>query len=308
MESRHRPTFAARRQVLRLAAAGLGGLGLPALAQGPTPLLVRHSMAQQQSASEITYELAVLQLLLDKTVSSHGPYRLEGSVPMSQNRAFLQLAAGEVDLISSMTSRERETQGLPVRVCLYRGLLGVRLPLVLQSRLAEIDALGAARAPRELHNGQVADWPDTAVLTHNGWLVERLPRLGQFAELLRRRRLDLVSLGALEAYPIAETRPHVAVGERWAIAYPSAFYFFVGHARPELAERLRAGWDKALSDGSFEALFEQRLGAQLRRARLEQRQWWLLENPDLPAATPLGEVRLWHPLVRTRLLGESRGR
>lgn len=297
-----------RRQVLRLTAAGLGGLGLPVRAQGPAPLLVRHSMAQQQSASEITYELAVLQLLLDKTLASHGPYRLEGSVPMSQNRAFLQLAAGEVDLISSMSSRERESQGLPVRVCLYRGLLGVRLPLVLESRRAEIDALGATRPPRELRNGQVADWPDTAVLTHNGWQVERLPRLGQFAELLRRRRLDIVSLGALEAFPIADARPDVTVGERWAIAYPAAFYFFASPARPELAERLRAGWDKALADGSFENLFEQRLGTQLRRARLEQRQWWRLENPGLPTATPLSEARLWHPLVRARLLGESRVR
>lgn len=266
------------------------------------PLRVRHALAQQQSAAEITYELEVLQLLLDKTQASHGPYRLEGSAPMTQNRAFLQLVAGEVDLISSMTSREREVQGLPLRVCLYRGLQGVRLPLMLSNRREELDAAGATQPPRALHNGQVADWPDTAVLAHNGWQVDRLPRLGQFGELLRRRRLDFVSLGVLEAYPIAGTRHEVVVGERWAIAYPSAFYFFVSPTRPELAERLRIGWDRALADGSFEALFEQRLGAQLRRARLEQRHWWRLENPALPASTPLADARLWHPLVRARLL------
>lgn len=271
--------------------------------------IVRHALAQQQSAAEITYELAVLQLLLDKTLGSHGPYRLQPVDAMTQNRAFLQLAAGEVDVISSMTSRERERQGLPLRVCLYRGLLGVRLPLALAARRAELEAAGSgnlvAEPPRALRIGQVADWPDAAVLQHNGWRVERMARLQPFAELLRRQRIDLVALGALEVYPIADARADLAVLERWAIAYPSAFYFFVSPAQPALAERLRQGWERALADGSFEALFEKRLGPQLARARLAQRHWWPLGNPELPPDTPLADARLWHPLVRSRLLNPS---
>ena len=32
--------------------------------------------------------------------------------------------------------------------------------------------------------------------------------------------------------------------------------------------------------------------------------WLRLRNPDLPSLTPLGEAKLWHPLVRSRLLAE----
>lgn len=295
----HHTIRPARRLLLRSCLAMLPWLALSQQAQAQAPMVLRHALAQQQAAAEITYELAVLRLLLDKTEASHGPYRLEAAGTVSQARAFLQLAAGELDVVSAMTSQERERQGLPLRVCLYRGLLGVRLPLVLAERRAELER---SSLPRALRNGQVADWPDTFVLQHNGWQVERMPRFGPFAELLKRRRVDLVSLGALEVYPIADARSGLAVLERWLIAYPSAFYFFVAPTRPALAERLSQGWERALADGSFEALFEQHLGPQLTRARLAQRQWWTLVNPALPATTPLAEARLWHPLVRSRLL------
>lgn len=266
------------------------------------PLLVRHALAQQQSARVITYELEVLQLLLDKTRPQDGDYRLLGSETVTQSRAFLQLAGGEIDVLSSMSSNEREARALPLRVCLYRGLLGVRLPIALASRRAALEPLRDAAAARQLQLGQVGDWPDTQILQQQGWRVQRMPRLSGFAELLRRGRIDAFPLGAIEVYPIADAQPDLAVLEQWALAYPSGFYFFVSPRRPELAERLRRGWELALADGSFVALFERRIGPQLARARLSQRHWFVLENPLLPALMPLQDARLWHPLVRERLI------
>lgn len=300
-----RPSLTRRLALVALLPLLLLGAAGPAAAQP-----IRHSLSQQQGARVITYEQEVLQLLLDKTVPSHGSYSLKASEPMTQARAFLQLAAGEVDVLTSMTSIEREAQGLAVRTCLYRGLLGVRLPVVLATRAAELDALGAteggARQLKQLRVGQVAHWPDTQVLTSNGWSVERMPRLDAFDELLRRRRIDFFALGALEVYPIADAKPELAVLKRWAIAYPTAFYFFVSPKRPALAERLNRGWELALADGSFAALFERRIGPQLARARLEQRHWLVLHNPQLPPDTPLERAELWHPLLHGKLQPAAR--
>ncbi|WP_349741612.1 hypothetical protein [Roseateles cavernae] len=287
----HHPTPAARPLIIALWLALCAGLA--------TAQPIRHALAQQQSSHVITYELEVLQLLLDKTRPSHGDYALQATEVVTQNRAFLQLQAGAVDVLSSMSSTEREAQGLALRVCLYRGLLGVRLPVVLAGRAAELDAL---EQPEQLRHGQVSDWPDSQILLANGWRVERMPRLAAFAELLRRQRIDTFALGAIEVYPIADAHPGLAVLQRWAIAYPSAFYFFVSPKRPELAERLRRGWELALADGSFVALFEQRIGPQLARARLDQRRWFVLNNPLLPPDTPLDKAPYWHPLVRSKLL------
>ncbi|MEJ6006007.1 hypothetical protein WG899_10655 [Paucibacter sp. AS339] len=283
-------------------------LGAPNCAQAQVPstqappLLVRHALAQEQNAKVLTYEQAVLRLLLDKTVASHGPYLLQATEVVSQNRAFLQLAAGELDLLSSMSSRERETQGLPIRVCLYRGLLGVRLPIALNQRREQLESVNTLQQALALRIGQVADWPDTKVLSDNGWKVERLPRLSTFPEMLKRERIDLFALGAIEVYPIIDTMPGLSVLDQWLIAYPAVFYFFVNPKQAALAERLRRGWDIVLADGSFEALFEHWVGPQLARARLNERRWLILKNPELPPATPLGDARLWHPLVRNRVL------
>ncbi|WP_263534354.1 transporter substrate-binding domain-containing protein [Paucibacter sp. TC2R-5] len=265
-------------------------------------MVIRHALAQEQNAKVLTYEQAVLKLLLDKTIPSHGPYRLQPSEVVSQSRAFLQLAAGELELLSSMTSQAREAQGIPVRVCLYRGLLGVRLPVALSSRREQMEAISSPSQAQALSIGQVADWPDAKILSANGWKVERMAKLAPFPEMLKRERIDLFALGAIEVFPIVDALPGLTVLDQWLIAYPSAFYFFVSPQSPALAERLRKGWELVLADGSFEALFDHWVGPQLLRAKLAERRWLILRNPDLPPATPLGDARLWHPLVRSRLL------
>jgi len=281
----------------------LGGLAChSALAQDRPVLVVRHALSQEQNAKILSYEHAVLTLLLEKTIGSHGPYRLEASEQVSQNRAFLQLSNGELDLHSSVTSVTRERQALPVRVCLYRGLLGLRLPIALRSRAAQLETVSSLAQAQALRTGQVADWPDTQILTAAGWRLERLPRLQPFAEMLRRQRIDLFALGVIEVYPIVDALNDLSVLDRWLIAYPSAFYFFVSPRKPALAERLHKAWELVLADGSFQTLFEQTVGAQLARARLAERLWLRVPNPNLPPDTPLLDGKLWHPLVRNRLL------
>ncbi|MDC8774241.1 type 2 periplasmic-binding domain-containing protein [Roseateles albus] len=290
---------AIKRCLIVVAALWLGLYGESCLAE---VLVIRHALAQEQNAKVLTYEQAVLKLLLDKTIPTHGPYRLQPSEVVSQSRAFLQLAAGELELLSSMTSQAREAQGIPVRVCLYRGLLGVRLPIALSSRREQMEAISSPSQAQALSIGQVADWPDAKILSANGWKVERMAKLAPFPEMLKRERIDLFALGAIEVFPIVDALPGLTVLDQWLIAYPSAFYFFVSPQSPALAERLRKGWELVLADGSFEALFDHWVGPQLLRAQLAERRWLILRNPDLPPATPLGDARLWHPLVRSRLL------
>lgn len=283
-----------------LSALGLlPALGHAAPAAGPGPL-IRHSLVQLPQGAP-NYELAVLQLLLERTRASHGPYRLAFAPLMSQSRALLQLAGDELDVATSITTAQHESRALAVRVCLYRGLLGIRLPIALARRRAELERVASLDEARRLRLAQVESWPDTQILKANGWPVQAITRRDSFPELLVRERIDLFALGAIEVYPLVDALPALAVLGGWLIAYVAPSYFFVSPRRPELAERLRRGWDLALADGSFAALFEQWLGPQLQRAALPERRWLKLRNPGLPADTPLQDERLWHPLVSARL-------
>ena len=289
--------------VSRIRRRCLSALGLmPALgAAAPSAeSLIRHALVDLPPGVP-NYELAVLRLLLDRTVASHGPYRLTAAPPMTQSRAFLQLASGDLDLTSSVTTTEHEAQALPLRTCLYRGLLGIRLPIALARRRAELQGVVTLEQARQLRLAQVESWPDTQILKANGWPVQAIARRDSFPALLERERIDLFALGAIEVYPIVDALPGLCVLEGWLIAYPAPLYFFVSPSQPELAARLRRAWELVLADGSFVALFEQWVGPQMQRAALNDRRWLKLLNPNLPADTPLQDDRLWHPLVASKL-------
>ena len=283
-----------------LSALGLlPAVGMAAPSAGP---LIRHALVELPPGVP-NYELAVLRLLLDKTLASHGPYRLAAAPAMTQSRAFLQLAAGDLDLTSSVTTTEHEAQAVAVRVCLYRGLIGIRLPIALKRRRAELQGVASLEQARRLRLAQVESWPDTQILKANGWPVQGIARRDSFPALLERERIDLFALGAIEVFPFVDALPQLAVVDGWLIAYPAPLYFFVSPSQPELAARLYKGWELVLADGSFAALFEQWVGPQLQRAALNDRRWLKLRNPDLPPDTPLQDDRLWHPLVAARLRG-----
>lgn len=281
-----------------LAVAGL----LPAtgLAAASGGMLIRHALVDLPPGAP-NYELALLRLLLDKTLHSHGPYRLSPAPVMSQGRAQLELAAGEVDVASSITTTERESGALPVRVCIYRGLQGVRLPIGLTRRRQDLQAIANLAQARQLRLAQVEGWPDTRILKANGLNVQAILRRDSYPALLERERIDLFAMSAIEVYPLVDPLPGISVIDGWLMAYPVASYFFVNPRVPALAERLHRGWDVALADGSFVAHFDHLLGPQLQRSGLQERRWLMLNNPDLPAATPLRDERLWHPLVGARL-------
>jgi len=287
-----------------LSALGLlPAVGMAAPSAGP---LIRHALVELPPGVP-NYELAVLRLLLDKTLPSHGPYRLEAAPAMTQSRAFLQLGGGDLDVASSVTTTEHEAQALAVRTCLFRGLIGIRLPIALTRRRTELQGVSTLEQARRLRLAQVESWPDTQILKANGWPVQAIARRDSFPLLLERERIDLFALGAIEVFPFVDALPGLSVLEGWLIAYPAPLYFFVSPSQPELAARLRRGWELVLADGSFFALFDLWLGPQLQRAALNERRWLKLHNPNLPADTPLQDDRLWHPLVAARLRSQAPG-
>ena len=87
---------------------------------------------------------------------------------------------------------------------------------------------------------------------------------------------------------------HLAIDQHVALHYPAAFYFFVSRQRPELAEAIRQGLEKAIADGSFERLFERHFKTRLGKLALRQRRIIELKNPYLPGKTPFQREALWY--------------
>ncbi|HEY4080942.1 MAG TPA: transporter substrate-binding domain-containing protein [Burkholderiaceae bacterium] len=218
---------------------------------------------------------------------------------MLQARSIRELEQGRaMDVIWTMTSIEREESMLPIRIPIDRGLLGWRLLMVRQDSLARFAHLRRLTDLQDLRAGQGADWPDTSILRKAGLTVDESAHYGDLFLKLAAGRIDYFPRGVNEIWGELQshTEAGLAVDPRLALHYPTAMYFFVNKRDAALAADITRGLEKALRDGSFEALFQRYFGASIQRANLGERQILELKNPLLPPETPLGEARLWyHP-------------
>ncbi|MBX9753280.1 MAG: transporter substrate-binding domain-containing protein [Pseudomonadaceae bacterium] len=244
------------------------------------------------------YVIKLLQLALD-----HSPirYHLQPTEePMNQSRAQLSLEHNqpELQVMWAMTTREREERLQPIRIPIYKGLIGWRVNLLRQTDSQLLSHVRTLDDLKALRFGQRHDWPDTPLLRANGLQVVTSPSYPGLFGMLAAGRFDAFPREVVTAWQeqamAAQNGQALVVDEHVVLHYPSAFYFFTSRQRPELAEQIRLGLEAAIADGSFKALFQQHHAETLRRARLEQRQVIELNNPDLPDATPFSRKELWY--------------
>ncbi|HEX5687564.1 MAG TPA: hypothetical protein VFY73_26415 [Ideonella sp.] len=241
------------------------------------------------------YPLKLLQLALDK--SGTAKYVLQVSdTPMLQGRAFVELAQGNTIRVAwGMTSIKRESELLPIRIPIYKGLIGWRLPLVREDRSEMFSEVRELPDLRRFVAGQGHDWPDTDILRGNGIEVIGVPLYESLFRMLPLGRFDYFPRSIVEIW--AEEEQHrkdgIVIDQHLLIRYPTAFYYFVNKKDVALAETIRNGLERALADGSFDKLFCMQYAQNIADARLEQRTTIVLLNPILPPETPLARKELW---------------
>ncbi|RCU50344.1 hypothetical protein DU002_07915 [Corallincola holothuriorum] len=251
--------------------------------------------AESTFDERVNYPLRLLTLALQKSGSS---LQLKPSeLPMQQGRALKQLARNdELDVVWSMTSVEREASLLPIRIPIYKGLVGWRLLLIREQKQQLFFHLTDSTVLKEVILGQGHDWPDTQILADNGFrIVPSSTYEGLFEQLLR-ERIEAFPRSVAEIW--AEQQTYSAQGlvieQRFALHYPTAFYYFVNPHRTDLADIITRGLEAAIADGSFDKLFNQEHGDILRAADLKRRDILTLTNTILPKATPVNRSELWY--------------
>ncbi len=241
------------------------------------------------------YPVQLLKLALRE---ARAPYELKPHpVFMLQVRAMREVEQRSgLDIVWTMTSREREKALLPIRIPIDRGLLGWRLLLVRPALAPTFAAAGSLEQLKALRGGQGADWPDTAILRAAGLAVDESVRYGDLFQKLAAGRIDYFPRSVQEIWGELDNHRDegFVIEPTLALHYPAAMYFFVSRQRGDLAADIRKGLDRALRDGSFQALFMQYFGADLKRANLDGRRVFEMTNPLLPPETPLADARLWY--------------
>jgi hypothetical protein len=227
--------------------------------------------------------------------------RIEGD--MHQQRQLKSLDSGIIDVVWTVTSKDREKHYLPVRIPLTKGLIGYRIAIVNNASRMAFSSSSSLQTLKDLKHVQGHDWPDSEILAHNGFNLSTTTWNSTLYKSLNSGHFDVLLRGALEITTEIEIypNPNLSIEPKNAFYYPSAVYFFVSKKKPHLAALLEAGLMALIDDGSFDTLlfeFAPHKKA-LDSLLLENRIVHVLDNPLLPAETPLDIPELWfYPISR----------
>ncbi len=239
------------------------------------------------------YPIALLHLALEKAGSHYQP--IPSKRDQAQWRTLRQLESGNgMDVVWTFTSIEREQKLLPVRIPIDRGLLGWRLLLIRQQDAERFSSITTVTQLKALRALQGHDWPDLPVLKHHGFNVIGSTHYFGMYTMLRLKRVDYFPRSITEIQSeLARNEAQLAIADKLALYYPAPLYYFVHPDRISLAQAIERGLQQAISDGSMRQLFLQHFSSAINAASLQQRRVFALDNPYLPAATPLTNHSLW---------------
>lgn len=220
-------------------------------------IVIRQSKTTDITAEDY-YFYRVLELVLHKTDAEWGaarikqlPYRLE------DKRMRTSLMQGAVDVIWSPTSAEFEQQMLPVRVSLLKELNNYRLLLIRKGDQPIFSAVQSLDDFRKLKGGISSQWTDARIMEYNRLPLAQVVGYGKLFKMLAAKRFDYFSRGLYQIQTEVNLYPELElqIEQELMLSYPNEVYFFVNKNNPALAKRLETGLKIALSDGSFDKLF-----------------------------------------------------
>ncbi len=272
----------------------LGAL-CPAPVPAAEPVTVYYPPPYSDGDTRDAYTTRLLAMALERSggrfVARPAPSK------MLQGRALAMLQQGRgIDVAWAATSSEIESRVHPIRIPIFKGLIGYRLLLIARSDAEKFSKIRNAEELKALLAGQGHDWADTAILRANGYQVHSGSYYDALFKMLAQHRIDYFPRSVLEIWAEAEAHKDdgLMVEPHLMLRYPSAVYFFTSKENTALAQAIESGLEKMLRDGSFDRLFNEHHAEFLAKAGMGSRLIFDLGNPSLPSATPLERPALWY--------------
>ncbi|HEY8938590.1 MAG TPA: diguanylate cyclase [Cellvibrio sp.] len=247
------------------------------------------------SDSNGRYAMQMLNLALSK-IDMQYEIVADKSV-ISQSRNIELVSSGQSDLLWAATNQQMEDTLLPIRIPLYKGLLGHRIFIIRKDDQAKFDQINTIEDLRRFTFGQGRTWADTEILRSNNLTVVTANKYHGLFYMLDGSRFDAFPRGVQEPWQELEdnaTLP-LAVEKKIMLIYRMPFYFFTTKNNKKLAADIELGLNRAVADGSFDRVFfnDPMIRSVIEKANLPERKIFRLNNPALPKETPLERKELW---------------
>ncbi len=248
------------------------------------------------------YVYALVEEALARTRGKWGEYSLRTVPEVPRNRQIRELEAGgsgDITMAVLGTAHDIGKHLRPVAIPVDKGLVGYRALLIRRADQGRFAAVRTADELKPFIFGQNFIWDDVDILKANGLSVQVGEDFEGLFSMLTRGRFDALprGLGEInrEFAERSELYPDMQIERTLLLHYPLPIYFWFSRdpAGENRAQRLEEGLWSMIGDGSFDRIFWKYNHAVLQGLDLAHRRVIQLQNPFLPADTPLSDTRLW---------------
>lgn len=224
------------------------------------------------------------------------PYSNLPQGELTLNRTKKDTLAGQLDVFWSMTSEALEEEFHAIKIPVYRGLFGFRIPLVAANHINRFADVKTLNDLNQYKAGSGTYWPDTSIIRHNSIPVVTTLKYKNLFPMLEGGRFDYFPRGLNEPWGEIErfASLNLAVDKHIMFQYISPVYFFV-KKQSALVPTLTRVLNEMADNGDIKSLFfaDPDIQKALTAANVGSRTVFKLENPSLPKGTPIDREHLW---------------
>ena len=243
------------------------------------------------------YTIKMLKLAIAH--SDNPDYQVEiSSEDYTQTRTNEEVRSnGLLDVCWTSSDSDIESRLRPIRIPLFKGLLGYRIFIINKNDQAKFDKVQTLTDLKRLTVGQGRTWADGRILEANGFTVIKANKYPSLFHMVEGGRFDGFPRGVNEPFGELEARPEMAlaVEKKLLLYYRMPFYLFVSPDNHQLAKDLEVGFERAIANGEFDKVFYSDKAIQdvLQKANMKNRLLFKLDNPLLSKETPTDRPELW---------------
>lgn len=219
--------------------------------------------------------------------------------PTSRERTFQLLLAGEMDVVTEAPKPNWESQLLPVRIPVDKGILSYRLFLVHDDYADSLEQIESLDQLRDFSTASGAQWSVRKTLEENDFNVVVSKNYTSLFAMLNAKRAATFSRGVNEIFPEFEQykhmMPNAKIDESVALHAPLPNFYFVSPKKPELAARIERGLEIMIDNGEFDQMFNDYYGEMIAKANIKDRKVFYINNSNLSdeSLAIVGNPRYW---------------
>ena len=267
-------------------------------AGGPDKVIYPRQEAEYNRFADL---IEMLKMALDITVDTYGPYELKPSAEVLSERRIrkeIKKGSGRVTIDFNTPTKKNVEDALPVNFPPRKGILGYRLFIIHKKDIEKFKNIKTIDDIKKLRVLQGQGWNDVNVFRENGIeVVEGSNYEGLFG-IINKGRVDYFSRGITEIFGEVESRKekykNLAIDKFIVLYYDWPYYYMLNKKNHRLKERLEAGLEMMVKDGSRDKHFEKWYGSYIKRGNLKGRTYIKLKHSLIWEGVPLHRKELWY--------------